>query len=72
MAILKVLAIALAGGILFAGACASMLEWIEKSVGRGSTVVIIGVFCVGMLLGAIAAAAQVVVDAIKESKLHEG
>jgi len=42
--------------------------WIEKSVGSGSTVVIIGVSCVGMLLGAIAGAAQVVVDAIKESK----
>jgi hypothetical protein len=66
MAILKVLALAVAGAVLFAGSAVSIVEGIEKSVGRGSTVVIMGLGCVGALLGAVAGAAQVVVDAIRE------
>ena len=68
MAILKVLAVAVAGGILFAGFGMSIVDWIEKSVGRGSTVVIMAMGCVGAILGSVAAAAQVVVDVIRESK----
>jgi threonine dehydrogenase-like Zn-dependent dehydrogenase len=67
MAFLKVLALALATGVLFATAGMSTVEWVEKSVGRGATVVIVGFGCVGLLLGAIAGAAQVVVDALKDS-----
>jgi hypothetical protein len=68
MELLKVLALALVGGVLFAACGMSIVDGIEKSVGRGSTVVIMGMGCVGALLGAIAGAAQVVVDAIRGSR----
>lgn len=68
MALLKVLALAVAGGVLFAGSGMSIVDGIEKSVGRGSTVVIMGMGGVGAVLGAIAGAAQVVVDAIRGPK----
>jgi hypothetical protein len=65
MAILKVLIGAVLLGVLFALSSAVLLDWIEKSVGRGAPVVQIALGCVGALLGAIAGAAQAVVDAIE-------
>jgi hypothetical protein len=64
MAILKVLGVALAVGALFGVAGAAVIDGIEKSAGRAGLVVVIGLVCTGLLLGAIAGAAQVIVDAI--------
>ena len=64
MAILKVLGMALAIGALFGVAGAALIDGIEKSAGRAGPVAVIGLVCTGLLLGAIAGAAQVMVDAI--------
>jgi NADH:ubiquinone oxidoreductase subunit 5 (subunit L)/multisubunit Na+/H+ antiporter MnhA subunit len=64
VAILKVLGMALAIGMLFGVAGAALIDGIEKSAGRAGPVVVIGLVCTGLLLGAIAGAAQVIVDAI--------
>jgi hypothetical protein len=64
MAILKVLGVALAVGALFGVAGAATIDGIEKSAGRAGPVVVIGLVSTGLLLGAIAGAAQVIVDAI--------
>ena len=64
MAILKVLGMALAIGALFGVAGAALIDGIEKSAGRAGAVVVIGLVYTGLLLGAIAGAAQVIVDAI--------
>jgi hypothetical protein len=71
MAMLKVLALALAGGTLFTGLGICGLDWIEKSTGHGATVFIVGFGCVGLLLGAIAGAAQTVVDALNSAAAHD-
>jgi hypothetical protein len=69
MAIVKVLIAAVLLGALFALGSAVLLEWIEKSVGRGAPIVQIALCCTGVILGAIAGAAQAVVDAIRSKRL---
>jgi hypothetical protein len=69
VAILKVLGVALAVGALFGVAGAALIDGIEKSAGRAGPVVVIGLVSTGLLLGAIAGAAQVVVDAITRNHL---
>ena len=64
MATLKVFGMALAVGMLFGVAGAALIDGIEKSAGRAGPVVVKGLVCTGLLLGAIAGAAQVIVDAI--------
>jgi hypothetical protein len=68
MAVLKVLAAALLGGAFFAVAGGFLLLGMERATGSATPVVILGVACVGILLGAIAGAAQAVVDAILARK----
>jgi hypothetical protein len=65
MAILKVVILALAFGFLFTGAGLCLLDGIEKAAGKAGTLVIMGMGGIGLLLGAIAGAAQAVVDALK-------
>jgi hypothetical protein len=68
MAVLKVFVLALACGFLFTGAGMCLLDGIEKSAGKASTVVIMGMGGTGLLLGAIAGAAQAIVDVLQRSK----
>jgi hypothetical protein len=65
MAIIKVLGPALLLGILFAGAGMAILEAIEKSVGKGASVVILFLGVGGAIIGAIAGAALAIVDALE-------
>jgi hypothetical protein len=68
MASMKVLTAAIGCAILFGGVGMVLLDGIERSVGKSSTVVIMGLACVGLLLGAVVGAAQAVVDAIRQPK----
>jgi hypothetical protein len=68
MAILKVLGMALAIGLLFLLAAAVLTVPLEKSVGQSAIVFQVGVGCAGALLGGVAGAAQAVVDAITQSR----
>jgi hypothetical protein len=65
MALLKVLALAVVFGMLFGVGSIALLEWIEEAVGRNAPVVQLSLGCAGAILGAIAGAAQAVVDAIE-------
>jgi hypothetical protein len=65
MAIIKVLGPALLLGILFAGAGFAILDGIEKSVGKGASVVILFLGVGGAIIGAIAGAALAIVDALE-------
>jgi hypothetical protein len=68
VAILKVLGMALAIGMLFWLAAAALTVAIEKSVGQSAIVFQVGVACAGALLGGVAGAAQAVVDAITDAR----
>jgi hypothetical protein len=68
MAILKVLGMALAFGVLFLVAAAVLTVSVEKSVGQSANVFQVGVACARALLGGVAGAAQAVVDAIAEAR----
>jgi hypothetical protein len=68
MAALKVMILALACGFLFTAAGACFLDGIEKSAGKAGPLVVMGMGGTGLLLGAIAGAAQAVVDVLKRSK----
>jgi hypothetical protein len=70
MAILKVLGPAALLGILFALSGMAILEGLERSVGKGASVVILFLGIAGGIIGAIAGATLAVVDAIKEK--HPG
>jgi hypothetical protein len=49
-----------------------VLDGIERSVGKAATVVIMGMGCVGLLLGGMAGATQAVVDAVAAKKPPPG
>ena len=72
MAILKVLGMALAIGMLFGLAGAALTVPLEKSLGQSAMAFTVGITCAGAILGGIAGAAQVIVDAIAESKRAPG
>jgi hypothetical protein len=72
VAIVKVLIPAAVLGALFALGSIAVLEGIERAAGRGALVVQVALGCAGALLGAIAGAAQAVVDAIEEGRPRQG
>lgn len=70
MTLFKVLGFALLMGALFIVGSLFFLENIER-VGRGHGPLIqLALGCLGALLGAIATAAQVIVDALRERPAH--
>jgi hypothetical protein len=72
MALVKVLGLAVVFGLLFGVGSVAMLDWIEKAVGRGAAVVQLALAGTGALVGAIAGAAQAVVDAIENKPSSRG
>jgi len=66
MALIKVLFFAVVLGLLFGLAGMAFLDGVEKSVGKGATIAIIFFGVAGALIGAIAGAAQAVVDAMEK------
>jgi hypothetical protein len=50
----------------------ALLEGLERAVGRGAVVVQLSLGCAGAVLGAIAGAAQAVVDAIEAGRPRKG
>jgi hypothetical protein len=72
VAILKVLGMAVAIGMLFGVAGAALTVPLERSLGQSAMAFTVGVTCAGAILGGIAGAAQAIVDAIAESKRATG
>jgi len=72
VAILKVLGMALAIGMLFGLAGAALTVPLERSLGKSAMAFSVGVTCAGAILGGIAGAAQAIVDAIAESRRASG
>jgi hypothetical protein len=72
VAAVKVLVPAVVLGALCALGSMALVEGIERAVGRGALVVQLSVGCAGAVLGAIAGAAQAVVDAIAAGRPRKG
>jgi hypothetical protein len=72
VAILKVLGMALAIGLLFMVAGAALTVPLERLLGQSAMAFTVGVTCAGAILGGIAGAAQAIVDVIAESKRASG
>jgi hypothetical protein len=64
MTLLKVLGVAALFGILFGFAGMAFLDGVEKAVGKGASVAIIFFGVAGAIIGAIAGAAQAIVDTL--------
>lgn len=68
MAIAKVLMFAVSLAVLFGALSVLLIEMIERVARGNASVVQLGIIGVGAIIGAIAGAAQAVVDAIASSR----